>query len=153
MYSSAMIRLVNGLVDPIQAGRYVKSVHVIARQLGLPPWFVDIRHAATHLKLPSLTALRSAAKQAVGWLHDHYWILNLNVKETEQQEKPDKLNINAKLNAYKEARKTFMKASMTPSRKPYVYAISSLVMIREEHIDQIVASLLGVGGLVPAGKK
>ncbi|KAI8886640.1 Las1-domain-containing protein [Backusella circina FSU 941] len=163
MYSAAMIRLVNGLVDPVQGGKFVKSVHVIARNLGLPPWFVDIRHSATHLKLPSLTALRSAAKQAVGWLHDHYWILNLKGPQPERgvdnnnesvNSMDDGLNVNGRLNVYKEARKTFIKSNMSTSQKPYVNAIASLVKVMsEEHVSQVVAALLGIGGLVPAGKK
>lgn len=62
-YSSAIIRLVNGLVDPLQLGAYARSIHSIAQQLGLPAWLVDLRHAATHEDLPSLEVLRGAARE------------------------------------------------------------------------------------------
>ena len=62
-YSAAVIRLVNGLVDPLQVGMYARSIHSIAQQLGLPAWLVELRHAATHEDLPSLELLRDAARE------------------------------------------------------------------------------------------
>jgi ribosomal biogenesis protein LAS1 len=62
-YSSAVIRLVNGLVDPLQFGAYARSIASIANQLGLPSWLVELRHAATHEDLPSLELLREAARE------------------------------------------------------------------------------------------
>ncbi|KAJ3008540.1 hypothetical protein NUW54_g3114 [Trametes sanguinea] len=38
-YASALIRLVNGLVDPLQLGAYARSINSIAQQLGLPAWY------------------------------------------------------------------------------------------------------------------
>ena len=61
-YAAAIIRLVNGLVDPLQVGAYARSIASIATQLGLPLWLVELRHAATHEDLPSLELLRDAAK-------------------------------------------------------------------------------------------
>lgn len=63
-YALAIIRLVNGLVDPLQQGIYARPISSIAAQIGLPTWLVDIRHAATHEDLPSLEVLREAANQA-----------------------------------------------------------------------------------------
>lgn len=62
-YAAAIIRLVNGLVDPLQLGAYARSISSIAAQLGLPSWFVELRHASTHEDLPSLELLRQAAQQ------------------------------------------------------------------------------------------
>lgn len=62
-YAAAVIRLVNGLVDPLQLGVYARSIASIAAQLGLPLWLVELRHAATHEDLPSLEVLREAARQ------------------------------------------------------------------------------------------
>ena len=55
-------RFVNGTVDPAQQGAYARSIAAIAQQLGLPLWFVEVRHASTHEDLPSLQILRSAAR-------------------------------------------------------------------------------------------
>ena len=62
-YATALIRLVNGLVDPLQAGTYARSILSIAAQIGLPVWLVELRHAATHEDLPSLELLRDGAKE------------------------------------------------------------------------------------------
>lgn len=64
-YAAAIIRLVNGLVDPLQLGVYARSIASIATQLGLPPWLVELRHAATHEDLPSLELLREAAREVL----------------------------------------------------------------------------------------
>ena len=40
-YAAAVIRLVNGLVDPLQAGAYARPITAIAQQLGLPAWPVS----------------------------------------------------------------------------------------------------------------
>lgn len=62
-YAASIIRLVNGLVDPLQLGAYARSIASIAQQLGLPAWLVELRHAATHEDLPSLEVLRDAARE------------------------------------------------------------------------------------------
>lgn len=68
-YAAAIIRFVNGLVDPLQLGAYARSIASIAAQLGLPPWLVELRHAATHEDLPSLQLLREAARQVCVLYH------------------------------------------------------------------------------------
>jgi ribosomal biogenesis protein LAS1 len=94
-YASALIRLVNGLVDPLQFGAYARSIASIAMQLGLPLWLVELRHASTHEELPSLELLREGAKQVCGlteappstadlnvqsmsWLLNNYWLPTIN---------------------------------------------------------------------------
>ncbi|KAH9921458.1 Las1-like-domain-containing protein [Fomitopsis serialis] len=77
-YSTAVIRLVNGLVDPLQLGAYARSINSIAAQLGLPQWLVELRHAATHEDLPSIEVLREAARQAMAWLLNNYFLPTLN---------------------------------------------------------------------------
>jgi ribosomal biogenesis protein LAS1 len=62
-YASAIVRLVNGLVDHLQLGAYARSIASIAAQLGLPSWLVELRHAATHEDLPSLDLLRDASRE------------------------------------------------------------------------------------------
>ncbi|EIW64980.1 Las1-domain-containing protein [Trametes versicolor FP-101664 SS1] len=77
-YAAAIIRLVNGLVDPLQLGAYARSIASIAQQLGLPAWFVELRHAATHEDLPSLEVLRDAARESMTWLLHNYFLPTLN---------------------------------------------------------------------------
>ncbi|KIY69720.1 Las1-domain-containing protein [Cylindrobasidium torrendii FP15055 ss-10] len=77
-YAAALIRLVNGLVDPLQSGIYARSIASIADQLGLPLWLVELRHSATHEDLPSLELLREGARQAMVWLFNNYWLPTSN---------------------------------------------------------------------------
>ncbi|CAL1696175.1 unnamed protein product [Somion occarium] len=77
-YAAAIIRLVNGLVDPLQLGAYARSIGSIAAQLGLPAWLVELRHAATHEDLPSIELLRQAAHDMMAWLLNNYWLPTLN---------------------------------------------------------------------------
>lgn len=48
-------------------------MYSIAKTIGLPATFVELRHQSTHEQLPSLAKLRSAAKKALGWIWDYYW--------------------------------------------------------------------------------
>ena len=62
-YASAVVRFVNGMVDARQHGVYARSIAAIASEIGLPGWFVELRHAATHEDLPSLEILREASRE------------------------------------------------------------------------------------------
>lgn len=56
-----ILSFVNSLVDTYQTGAYAQSIGAIAARIGLPLWFVEIRHAATHEDLPSLEVAREGA--------------------------------------------------------------------------------------------
>ncbi|KAG8220139.1 Las1-like-domain-containing protein [Butyriboletus roseoflavus] len=77
-YAAAIIRMVNGLVDPLQSGPYARSIAAIATQLGLPSWLVELRHAATHEDLPSLELFREAVRESLSWLLRNYFDPTLN---------------------------------------------------------------------------
>lgn len=84
-YATAIIRLVNGLVDPLQVGAYARSIASIATQLGFPSWLVELRHAATHEDLPSIGLLREAARQSMSWLLHNYFLPTINPFSAPQQ--------------------------------------------------------------------
>ena len=48
-------------------------MHLLAKQLNLPTYFVELRHMGTHENLPSLDILRSTCSKALTWLYDNYW--------------------------------------------------------------------------------
>ncbi len=73
MYSSAIVRCVNGLVDGAQKGMYAMAVSQLAQRIGIPLWIVDLRHESAHNQLPSLSVLRFAAKHLLAWLRSNYW--------------------------------------------------------------------------------
>ncbi|KAG5937131.1 hypothetical protein E4U53_000069, partial [Claviceps sorghi] len=64
---------VTGLLDGHQDKQRKQSMYSIAKTIGLPATFVELRHQATHEQLPSLAKLRSAAKNALDWIWNYYW--------------------------------------------------------------------------------
>lgn len=66
-------RFVTGLLDGHQDKLRKQSMYSIAKVIGLPATFVELRHQATHEQLPSLAKLRPAAHRALDWIWDYYW--------------------------------------------------------------------------------
>ncbi|KAH9992187.1 Las1-domain-containing protein [Xylariaceae sp. FL0662B] len=87
-YSAAFSRFVTGLLDSQQDKQRKLSMYSIAKTIGLPATFVELRHQATHEQLPSLSKLRTAAKRALAWIWDYYW-KNLSDDENTDREKPN----------------------------------------------------------------
>lgn len=48
-------------------------MYSLAKTIGLPATFVELRHEATHEQLPSTRKLRGAAIKALGWIWEQYW--------------------------------------------------------------------------------
>lgn len=74
-YCMAMVKFVNGLLDPFQQASFAIPLHQLAKNLGLPLFFVELRHIGTHEQIPNILILRQAAKDALNWLFDHYWLV------------------------------------------------------------------------------
>ncbi|OTA78242.1 hypothetical protein M434DRAFT_402267 [Hypoxylon sp. CO27-5] len=72
-YSAAFSRFVTGLLDSHQDKQRKMSMYTVAKTIGLPATFVELRHQATHEQLPSLLKLRSAARKALDWIWNYYW--------------------------------------------------------------------------------
>eukprot|EP00873_Tetraselmis_striata_P011069 jgi/Tetstr1/431333/TSEL_021024.t1 len=72
-YAMTLVRFVNGVVDSGQKGQSACSVSMLADSFGMPRLLVDMRHEATHNKLPSLSMLRLAVQHALSWLEYNYW--------------------------------------------------------------------------------
>lgn len=66
-------RFVTGLLDSHQDKTRKMSMYGVAKSVGLPATFVELRHQATHEQLPSLTRLRTAAKKGLEWIWEYYW--------------------------------------------------------------------------------
>ncbi|KAI0024337.1 Las1-domain-containing protein [Xylariomycetidae sp. FL0641] len=88
-YSAAFSRFVTGLLDSQQDKQRKMSMYSVAKTIGLPATFVELRHQATHEQLPSLSKLRSAAKQALAWIWDYYWKDLANAEDRTEDEKLD----------------------------------------------------------------
>ncbi|KAI1007299.1 hypothetical protein K3495_g921 [Podosphaera aphanis] len=73
VYAAAFSRFVTGLLDCQQEKRHKMSMYAVAKTIGLPATFVELRHQATHEALPSLARLRAATLKALRWLWYYYW--------------------------------------------------------------------------------
>lgn len=110
-YCSALTRLVNGLLDPFQQASVALPLLKLAKEIGLPSSFVEIRHMATHEELPSLSHLRLVASEAKQWLYDNFWV-HIVEKAAEVPERDDHFDhaiaitaIASDLKAYRRTRK------------------------------------------------
>lgn len=66
-------RFVTGLLDGYQDKKHKLSMFSIARNIGLPATFVELRHQCTHEELPSLGKLRGACERSLDWIWRQYW--------------------------------------------------------------------------------
>lgn len=72
-YLVGFTRFVTGLLDSHQDKARKLSMYGVAKTIGLPASFVELRHQGTHEPMPSLTQLRPAARRALDWIWEYYW--------------------------------------------------------------------------------
>ncbi|KAJ4388728.1 rRNA-processing protein las1 [Gnomoniopsis smithogilvyi] len=72
-YLVGFTRFVTGLLDSHQDKARKLSMYGVAKTIGLPASFVELRHQGTHESMPSLTQLRPAARRALVWIWEYYW--------------------------------------------------------------------------------
>ncbi|KAJ7042614.1 Las1-domain-containing protein [Mycena alexandri] len=145
-YAAALIRLVNGLVDPLQLGAYARSIASIANQLGLPPWLVELRHAATHEDLPSLELLRQAARESMTWLLHNYFLPTINPSTVTSPQSAPLRPLAPVLKQYKALRKIITRDASL--RTQYHQEIKSVFKDIERWIaEAVVSANVAVGEL------
>ncbi|KAK7064557.1 protein LAS1 [Favolaschia claudopus] len=145
-YAAAMIRLVNGLVDPLQLGAYARSIASIANQLGLPPWLVELRHAATHEDLPSIELLRQAARESMIWLLHNYFLPTINPSSAIPLQSPTLRPLAPLLKQYKFLRKIITRDASL--RSQYLQELKSASRDIERWIaEAMVTANVAIGEL------
>ncbi|KKY36728.1 putative hydroxyacylglutathione hydrolase [Diaporthe ampelina] len=72
-YLTAFTRFVTGLLDGHQDRARKLSMYGVAKTVGLPAAFVELRHQGTHEPMPGLAQLRPAAGRALVWIWEYYW--------------------------------------------------------------------------------
>ena len=72
-YAASFGRFVTGLLDGYQSKKHKMSMYSIAKTIGLPSTFVELRHQCTHEDLPSIGRLRKAVQDSLVWLWGGYW--------------------------------------------------------------------------------
>ncbi|KAL1931704.1 hypothetical protein VTP01DRAFT_9847 [Rhizomucor pusillus] len=161
MYGMALIRFVNGAVDSAQRSAFALNLYQIARIIGLPARFIEIRHALSHEELPTLPVLRDACVHALQWLYEFFWkvVLPESLADSEIGA-AKKQQLLQTVQLYKKTRKTYLKelndynSGRRPDSTPYKKALKELQNILNPVVikEGLVPVLLEAGGLVPAGK-
>lgn len=73
MYANAFTRFVN-YMSSIMRSRTVQSMYSTARELGMEPFLIDLRHLCAHGQvLPSLELSRRTTDYCIRWLREFYW--------------------------------------------------------------------------------
>ncbi|KAI9309347.1 Las1-like-domain-containing protein [Cunninghamella echinulata] len=153
LYCSVFIRFINGIEDSRQKGYYAKSLLSIADEIGLPIWLVQVRHAATHGDLPTLYMLRRGCIQALQWLYDNYWVLEINPEALQVIDEKTNFKLRTLLNYYKISRKAYLKGEQNQSM--YMKTLDNFFKAVSPNIIQecIIPLIIGAGGIVPTSIK
>ncbi|KAI9142440.1 Las1-like-domain-containing protein [Paraphysoderma sedebokerense] len=156
LYTIAIVRFVNGIADQAQKGVYAKSIANLAEQMGLPTWFVDLRHAGTHEHLPSLAVLRTGCNQILSWLSDNYWDLQPNYAG-ELKAELQKLLVQYKniMKGRKHGRSKKTKKASSNDTYTTDQILNEIVELitPDVIVELFIPLLLDIGLLVPASKK
>ncbi|KAI8361112.1 Las1-like-domain-containing protein [Mortierella sp. GBAus27b] len=165
MYSMVFIRFVNGYVDAFQTSNTAKSIAYLAvEKVGMPAWFVELRHTATHDYLPSLTILRGAAEQALSWINVNYWIPQLESIRQDEALSPEALlimsdDVRHMIKNYRDEKERQIEDNVIQPKQDAL-VISRLVrdLIKrcrsgDDLLEVLIPILLEPGMLVPNSKK
>ncbi|CAE7069601.1 unnamed protein product [Rhizoctonia solani] len=116
VYALALIRFVNGLVDPLQQGVFARPIYSLAAQIGLPSWIVELRHRSTHEDLPSIEVLREATHQSMQWLLNRYFLPTLSPSNATESERIEIPPLDPLLVEYKAVMKTCLRDTSLQGR-------------------------------------
>ncbi|KAK4203349.1 Las1-like-domain-containing protein [Triangularia verruculosa] len=72
-YAAAFGRFVTGLLDSHQDKARKMSMYEVAKGVGLPGRFVELRHMGVHEGLPGLGGLRRGAREGLRWIWGYFW--------------------------------------------------------------------------------
>ncbi|EIW73454.1 hypothetical protein TREMEDRAFT_59622 [Tremella mesenterica DSM 1558] len=70
----AVVRFINGLVDPLQTGMMAQPISHLAATLQIPQSLITLRHRCTHEDLPPYPMLLQAVYTAIQYLHQHSFL-------------------------------------------------------------------------------
>jgi ribosomal biogenesis protein LAS1 len=71
--SLAVIRFINGVVEPFKNANLSVPISTIGASYGVPDFIVGIRHSATHGRMPTFELAALGAEKALSWLKTNYW--------------------------------------------------------------------------------
>lgn len=149
LYSTAFCRFVNGLLDPMQRGAFAIPMHTLARELGLPASFVELRHAASHEDLPSLSVFRESSRRALQWLWGSYWS---KLEEASDAPETSLFKVRESLKVWRRQRKSNPGAPVTLGGE-LEEAVKSCIAYARDERGLLIEAFLEEKALIPSGTK
>ncbi|WRT64084.1 uncharacterized protein IL334_001012 [Kwoniella shivajii] len=156
MIGMAVVRFINGLVDPLQNGPYARPISHLAASLSIPPSLIALRHQATHEDLPPLPLLHQALGQCIAYLH-HYSFLPLLATSSstlppgvEERLRASEKRVESLTRRWKKVIKTRLREKEVREEDQSAIEMRKIQRdLTNEPTDVIVDVLVGQGGLVP----
>lgn len=152
-YAMAIIRFVNGLLDPLQLSTYAMPLTHLAKSIGVPNYFVELRHMGTHDGLPSLSLLRIACARALQWLHDAYWVsINDHCVGTNEEQALDE----REPTSIREQNPYLTRQEKAKIREEQEKKIAADIVLDERHIHSITGQIqhkINTCGVIESVKK
>ena len=97
-----------------QNAKYKKSMFAIAKDVGIPAAFIDIRHDATHGEMPSLAVFRDVTQKSLTWLYDEYWS---QLTEDGQESGRDETDVEELRDFFRTALRVHLKARLALDKR------------------------------------
>lgn len=153
----AIVRFVNGMVDPLQVGAYARPISHLAATIGIPPILIAIRHRATHDDLPPLPLLLSSVNMAVDYLH-HYAFLPLLASSSDMAANgivgPSTRRSEGLIRRWKKAMKTRVRDKVAGEENETGREIRKVKRdIEVVDPEDVIAALCTVDGLIPLARR
>lgn len=182
-YTLALSRFVTGLADLGRRRENAYSMYEVARSIGLPAHFVELRHESAHEEMPGLRRLARAAEEALGWLWGVYWAqlpageegsgsaggldkvfgkrvgtMNLHEPGGEGQREKFRETVRGELKAFRKERKGQLAAGKAKTKKSTAYvdkfARSFLkLMWHERDWEDVCTVLVDEGMIIPGPRR
>lgn len=147
MYSMAIIRFVNYIIDPVSIATKVRSMQKVADKLHFPQHFIQLRHQATHQSLPPLHVLRARLAEGIEWLDRHCWSVSSS------QEIYHKEDVKLWIASYKQFSKTTLKEEASLEKEELVVSVWLKDNLIVTDSGLFLSLLLEEGNLIPLRKK
>ncbi|XP_014786086.1 ribosomal biogenesis protein LAS1L [Octopus bimaculoides] len=154
LYGLALIRFINHITETKQNKVYARSLVSIAKELGLPEWLIELRHSATHNKLPSLEIVCTAVDCSLKYLQENFWTKQIQREENQvYHDKPLKDFIRTMLIDYQQCQFELIQSKRRDGKQKLKQLLEGMRMILNETNPEFLSILLEEGYLIPSAEQ
>ncbi|KAK6905644.1 hypothetical protein I203_106474 [Kwoniella mangroviensis CBS 8507] len=159
MIGMAIVRFINGLVDPLQNGPYARPISHLASSLSIPPSLIALRHRATHEDLPPLALLHQSLLSCISYLHYYSFLPLLSSSSTSaslppgvlERMKEDERRVEGLIRRWKKVIKFRLREKEVREQDQSALELNKIKgSLQNHHLGLIVNVLIGEVGLVPS---